>query len=127
MRHATRLLKLEARTQHIADELDGPPSMQAKPFYVALAEYMDWLRSHLDNKECSQEDREYIHNSIAALQEMHGDWTVDQGWRHYYAGGPNQGDRCDHLEPLPNWQDLPLSQFRKFDDPKKRPNKRKTR
>ena len=44
MRHEARLLKLEARTQHIADEQDLPPRVAGKPFYVCIAEYQEWLR-----------------------------------------------------------------------------------
>ncbi|HEY4260199.1 MAG TPA: hypothetical protein VGM98_08565 [Schlesneria sp.] len=59
---------------------------------------------------------------LAQLQSIHGDWTVEQGWRHYFAGGHRGGhcnQRLDHLEPLPDWQETDFFPYYKFDFPEK--------
>jgi hypothetical protein len=122
MRLAARLLKLEARTQHIADELDGSAYDHCRPFHVQLAKIMDGLREILMSRECSPEEREMAQEQLAKLQAIHGDWTVEQGWRHYFAGGEQWGqceERLDHLEPLPHWQEMPFFPYYKFDFPQK--------
>lgn len=121
MRHAARLLKLEARTQHIADEVDGSAYDHCRPFYVHLAKMMDDLREILTSREYSPADREMVREQLAKLQAIHGDWTVEQAWRHYFAGGKGASpcERLDHLEPLPDWQEMTFFQFYKFDVPQK--------
>jgi hypothetical protein len=95
MRQETRLLKLEARTQHIADERDGPPRMIGKPFYVHLAEYVDWLKASLKKPKVDDQTRQMFRNTIEKMREVHGDWTVEQGWRHHNAGRGRGDDRLD--------------------------------
>lgn len=121
MRLAARLLKLEARTQHIADELDGSAYDHCRPFHVQLAKIMDDLREILASRECSREEREMAREELAKLQAIHGDWTVEQGWRHYFAGGKGWEceERLDHLEPLPHSQEMTFFPYYKFDVPQK--------
>ncbi len=122
MRHAARLLKLEARTQHIADELDGSAYDHCRPFHVHIGKFMDGFREDLKCREYSREEREMIQQRLAEMQAMHGDWTVEQGWRHYFAGGEQWGrceERLDHLEPLSHWQEMTFFPYYKFDFPQK--------